>query len=457
MTSIVAPAVIRAPVMPQRTRLLLVGAAALACLLCLCALLFCNPILGRADNGDQYRVLRDAGLQAPSNSQFVEVWTRYACVDAQGIPASTGSVLSSLIARPACAFADELPVQLFGAVYTAIHFLGVVLFLVGLSRSFGVAGFVLSACVLLLQALQPYYISFFNTFFEEAAMFAFASLVLGVAAFRASRTAREPVEWLAALSILALAFTKVVHLIFLPLLLGIRGRRWLMLGLCLAALVVVAGQTRKAAHYQTPNAFNRLFLGLLPTATPETTAAILDETGLQDQRGFVGEGYWPRGHSDLSPAQKQQLTQSAGLLDVALLYLRHPGAGVAAVGELARRTATASAEIPYLAMSNGGTWAAESATAAPLKVFYRALAQAAGTIALVALALHLLIALVLRHRDLLLLGIALAAYPGFVLLGDGFYEFEKHLLLFLYAAPLGSLLALQAAAEVRRCASSAVE
>lgn len=454
MTKIVALAVISAPTMPLRTRLPLVGAAALAFLLCLCALLFGEPVLGRADNGDQYRVLRDAGLRAPSNSQFVEVWTRYACVDAQGIPASTGSVMSRLIARPACALADELPVQLFGAVYAAIHFLGVLLFLIGLSRSFGVAGFVLSAAVLLLQALQPYYISFFNTFFEEAAMFACASLALGLAAFRASRPLREPVEWLATLSILALAFTKVVHLIFLPLLLGIRGRRWLMLGLCLAALVVVAGQARKASHFQTPNAFNRLFLGLLPTAAPDSAAAILDETGLQDQRGFVGEGYWPRGHADLSATQKQQLTQSAGLLDVALLYLRHPDAGAAAVSELARRTATASAEIPYLAMSNGGTWAAATAPAAPLKVFYRALAQAAGAIALVALAVHLLIALVLRHRDLLALGIALAAYPGIVLLGDGFYEFEKHLLLFLYAAPLGALLALQAAAETRRRASA---
>ncbi len=414
--------------------------------------------LSLADNGDGFRVLdkgfvpREAQTPgAPPGAAYPMMPLAEARIE-RAFPDNLSGLLMGAIALAAkAAGLSEVPVWPLTFLYHTLFAAGVGLLLRGLVHP-AAKGAVLAAAAAFLAT--PGLVGMFHSFMEDAA--AYAVFPLWLAALREAAR-REGAEPLAVVATCALLYAKPSTLLFvLPVLLLLalrpgRGRPWLA-ALLLVALAV--GAARNQVRFGELNAFNRVYNGLAYASAEVSDwpvrhfvernamakGLVADDHPLLDRlpepaRDLWGASFWPDGR-DLPPDIREALAAEGRLT----AYLGHLAAEPRLLADILRES-----------------W--ETAVAADYRLDYLSpgirawpgtpLLSGLGFV-LPAAAVLLLLALARRAWIGAALMAPIVLSPAFVVAADGFYEYEKHLLIYLAPGALAAVATLDLA--LRRAA-----
>lgn len=219
----------------------------------------------------------------------------------------------------------------------------------------------------------------------------------------------------------------------------------------LLASVSIYSQQDALGRYADMNAYHRLFFGLLLTTEPKHSREILQELELTPHAGRIGISFWQSSESlgelppgkDMEESERLDLVSRATVLSVLRLYLQNPqliGRGVTKAIGLIR---SQPARINYLAYSN-----CDDARLLRYLDAWPALYNGSFPLLLVLPLLAIFSVKDRAGRSFLAaqLCMCLAGY-GLVVLGDGFWEFQKHLVPVSFATSLLLIFSVMALSE----------
>ncbi len=396
------------------------------------------------NNGDGFRVLDKAFVDRRLIGSGLPFAPSYRMLPIEAVPPIRllPDSLSGLLVLAIALASKAMGLTLFHCwvltlVYHALFLAGLWALVASLATRVARALVLLAAGAFLLCPLG---IGYFASPFEEAAVFAL--FPLWAAALRRAEDGPRGVA-LAVAATMALIYAKPSLMLFalpaLALLPGLRpARRWLVLGLL--AAVVLGGLLRNQIRYGDPNAYNRVYNGLAYSAAgvsgwPErhflartevqgdrVGAQGFAESGLPEPaRPFWGTSFWPVAGT-LSRERFAELAAAGrGPAYLAKLARAPSLAGAVAVEgwETARR---ADYRLAYLFPG-------------PIRPPVDAGLRHLGLLLPVALAI-LVAAVLARERRAATLTLPLVLSPVFVVMADGYYEFEKHMMPFLATGPI---------------------
>lgn len=412
------------------------------------------------NNGDGWRVLRSALIDAPPDYYVHQLFPQYMPFKPLSqvqrvdlVPMSSTAAIVELISFVerglGCEQFNFLWVSRF---YLALYLAGTLLLLLRTR--------LLIAVPVLLLLLNPHILALFNAPFEEGLVIALIPLLCYVA------VVRGPLADFASKAIALLVTGSKVQ--FLPFLFsGVRSLQWRknLLFLALGA-VLIAGISVKGSKFAVVNSYNRYFNGMaysmagvsswpahdeaarrqlaMQTVRPEQVQLPADAYNF---RQYWGSSYWPVGDS-LAPAQRDYLASHLRPWFWSTLRA-NPGHAFRLLSEPVATAAAADFRMLYLFRSS-----LPPALQAP----YQALTRHLGALGLFAICLSLFIAVRKRNGRHLLYGLFLLGYPLLVVYGDGYYEFEKHMFAVVILSivfPIAQLTAGQGLARRRTDATPA--
>lgn len=432
----------------------------ISCLLaCLAAIALAFAITRPAVNtGDYGRVTRSFDLEfavgeAPGECPAFKPELSYP-------PASPVSVAGMATGGAARLLGGRcFPTGMWFALLSAIYWAGVA------ASAAALSGWRLAAWCAGSIATYLLFADLLNSFYEEAM---FVALIPWLARLRFGG------RWTTAVS-LAIAFlalaAKAQAIFFVPivvLLFGARSRqaRWRHWALLGAVILAATGLNAiKARHYSNQNGYNRIYAGLGWTALQVTQWPASEFFGRReyfyatlangrlsrapqcaiDGLRLLGTSYWPTAAAIVAgeipaSARTQAKVQNRGIGDF-VRCARELGHPLATVGKLFTLTAQSDYNLAYLRSApppSALAWFAQSRSAL--------LRWAAPLFLVVAVG----VALWTRSRFFgWSAGYLAILSPVFVFLGDGFYEFEKHMMLNFMMLAGCALVALRQRWEAR--------
>jgi hypothetical protein len=326
-------------------------------------LLIVPPIVGVADQGDYYRLVARVGLLPPAglstdDSYHCWVLTRWNIIPAQPIRVfSTGEfpVWAALILHKLTSRTATLDIRLVAAVHLAL-LLGLIVAVLRSIRNLPPAAYFVISAGLVLVFTDSEYLSYFNSFFGEAAA------LLGVAAFVAAGLAAVTADNLSGRHISAIvvasaflagskaqnAILAVIAACWLVWLFKNKPAPRLFSILAGVALVAFSGFVLTRAPAPESNLFNAIYGRVLPNSNnPSQSVADL---GLRPETtSWNRKSYWEVHipSPDIFPGTVTRFT----LLN---FYLRHPLIDL----RMAQESLTFSNDVPYL-----GNYSKESGAA----------------------------------------------------------------------------------------------
>ena len=421
----------------QTARQSLVLSALIAVLLIAVFTVSLGPVI---NNGDYWRV---------NGSMWIDIreWTQPPRVVPLGAeqaflrPESPAGLLGMMLAGAhRLVGATGFSVALWFVVLSSIYWSGAIAHLTAL------AGRMRATCLLLFALFYATFCGFFYSFFEESFTIAILPWLLFAADPR-----RFNIWIFSALCVLLLT-SKSQAIFFFPVLAfyawrGIRARgRPLWTGLVFLLLCGAAIAATLHKSHPVPNSYNRLFNGLGWTtmqvedwpatqfsqrlayfsANREALALPGPVTCVPGAQRLMGTTFWPTGQEILDAAETSDAaaTQAETLLSLGLSEfaaclgeVTSPAEYLATTFEVAMGS---DYRLEYIAL--GGPRGENSLIGKLQSVLLARLAP-------VMLAGLLIVALVSASPSGVIVAIyAFGAAPLFVILGDGFYEFEKHMM-----------------------------
>lgn len=399
-------------------------------ILTLGALAFVDPAI---NNGDYWRVARHIGVVIPrlAAPESCIPFTREAYLS---LPGSSLSIFGYALSMAARAFGSScLPMTLWYSALAALFWSGVILGTSGVSRI---------AQAVIVVAAAVHFIVFsplLASFYEEAFLFAFAPWL-------ALLSVRDWVGAVISAGIVGLTLlTKSQAIFFAPILLIFlwpvwgQGRGLRFAGLTVLTVLLCAYAFLSA--HGTPNGYNRIYNGLGWAALQAADWPARDFT---DRRAYfqaqpdtaweaeirqacappgvalMGTSYWPTG-SDVMRAPEGTQTQMKAHIEGlgfgdyldCLIEIGQPGR---VLGQVAEIFLLSDYALAYILPVDGPAVNAASA----------ALLGYGGVLFVV---LSGAIVLFSRHpRVTLAVFYLVAGTPYFIFIGDGFFEFEKHVI-----------------------------
>lgn len=398
-------------------------------LITLAALPLIEPAI---NNGDYWRVARHIGVVIPRLSQPDSCipFVRDAYLSLPGSPLSILGYALSMITR---AFgASCLPMTLWYGALAAIFWSGVLIGSLALSPR--ARAMVLGAAALHFVIFSPLLYSFY----EEAFLFAFAPWL-------ALLSLRSWVGTVISAGVVGLTLlTKSQAIFFAPILLIFlwpvwgAGRGLRFAGLSLLTVLVCAYAFLSA--HGTPNGYNRIYNGLGWSvmqasdwpgrdfiarrdhfqAQPDTAWEPIRQACSPPGHALMGTSYWPTGSAFMTAPEGSETEMKAHIegLDFGAYFacLGEVGQPVTIALEVAELYLLSDYALAYILPVDGP--AVNAASAALLSY---------GGLIFVALSGVLLVWARNGKVTLALLYLA-AGTPYFVFVGDGFFEFEKHVI-----------------------------
>jgi hypothetical protein len=413
--------------------------------------------IGLSNNGDGWRLLRRAWAVDPLVGQPHPLADVYDMAPwtfdnlAQGLPRSTSGIVFFMVAALSQVFGEtRFHLPLVTLVYHLVYASGLIRWVqTARSRGERAASLILWGGLL----LSPYTLSVFHSVLEEAAFVALLpwwTCLLRQVWREGPGQSQGRGHDLTAFIVLSLGvlLAKPQTAILLPLVLGVlwrsRGRAvlWPAMGLVISVSLLAY---RSQAQHAPFNGFNRLsgvaaslagvstwperdFEARRAASAGRVHADDLRQLGLPDIMGPAwGQSFWPycapqvQAGCDAGSAEGQTL-------NFLRILARHPAALWASVHEAWWTAVNADYSMGYITMQNG-----RLVRPGDTPLFQR-LMSCAGALWWALLALTLWSGL---RRQLLplALGLTLLCTPTVVVLGDGFYEFERHLLPYLALLP----------------------
>jgi hypothetical protein len=431
--------------------------AIIAMLVIFIGLLAASQHMQRPDNGDGWRILRSAQIAASPEAFKHQPFPRFfAFRDIHRIrPVELVPMSSSAAAVETISFIERAAgTQQFDfmwvtAFYLALYLLGILMIVLSTRLIFAVP--------LLLILANPYILAYFNSPYEE-------SFFLSLCPLMAFFFARMQSNGLAGRVIaLAMASTKIQ---FVPaFLFGIRGWKFKSNALyLLLSFVLIGAVAFKASKFNEPNSYNRYYNGLAFSIAHVSTWPAKDFTARRASAGemvttanvvfpvqapqakqYWGTSFWPTG--DQLEANEQAFV------------LRHVGLWFWQTVRANPRYILLLFTEPILTMIKAD-YRLDYIFAADLD--YRWLAPYAwimqhfGMIFLLASLCSLVIAIRSRNPWHALFVIGSLLYPWLAVFGDGYYEFEKHMLPVLFLGFSFSLSLVSMALSVPRRQSARI-
>lgn len=380
-------------------------------------------------NGDGWRILRSAQIDAPAGFYQHETFPQYFPFKARAdiklfdlVPMSSTAALVELIS-----FVQRgLGCERFNFLWVSRVLLAC--YLGGLALIAWRARPVLFIGVMLL-AINPYILAYFNSPYEESLVIALAPLLCYCAILQGRQLERSG-------KVLALLIcaSKVQ---FAPLTLaGLRTLQWRrnLLFLALVAMLI-GGISLKGSKFSLQNGYNRFFNGLAYSVAQVSSWPAHDQAarlalapqlvkpgqlrfpadaGLIEQ--YWGSSFWPTGN-DLTAEQQRYFVSHYRSWYWSTLQA-NPGQLLRILSEPLATMVSADYRMEYIFRTS---------IAPELMAGYQLLNRYFGVLALAAIVLGLFISMragALRH---VLYGLFFLGYPLLVVYGDGYYEFEKHL------------------------------
>jgi hypothetical protein len=392
------------------------------------------------NNGDGWRVLRSAQIEAPADYYTGQPFPRFFDFTAFGemtprylVPAGPSAAIVEVISfvQRGLGF-RRFDFMAVTALYAVLYVAGVLLIALRARRAFWIpAAFIL---------LNPFVLAYFNSPYEESLFIALTPLMayLLVTGMRPLGGAR------------ATALTlSVVKVQFAPaVLLGIsRGSTRSNIVYAMLALIVVVATFMKASVFNAPNAYHRYFNGLAYSTSGVSSWPAHDFIArraaadtLVDDRGIVfpadslairehwGSSYWANDDRRDSSDRNMMAQRAAGWYRETLRV--NPALLGDVIVQPVLTAITADYRLEYIFRSDiDARWLV--AFAATMKHF--------GWLILAASVASIVVAARRRNTRVLLVAIATLLYPILAVFGDGYYEFEKHLLPVLYLGLVISL------------------
>jgi hypothetical protein len=415
--------------------------------------------LGRIDNGDGWRVLRRATVFGSDKWTMQVLRTQYDMAPlemgaiVQSLPTSTPGLVVFMLAivQRGLGFA-QFHVWPMTACYLALYLFGAGCWV----RAAGTMGSRTAMALLFgVLLLNPFTSSYFNSFYEEVAVLALMPWWTFETHRALQARHRQGLRGFY-LSTAAMVLTKPQMLPVLIVVLALYLKRprpalWASgLIVMLAALTTAKGTLQHAPY----NAFNRIQNGLayamsdvshwqarhhearMTEAGQHVRWDSAQALGLPDSiKPAWGHSFWPDGDHLAPPARQAAIDAGKAHAFVATLA-RHPQALWQVVTQSYVTAAKADYTQAYLYMQGGRC----DPTPAPT-LWQRVMAHLGWFFWLAPPAFAL--ACWLRNRAAAALMAIVLVSPCFVVLGDGYYEFEKHLMPYLWIG-LGGVASLVA-------------
>jgi hypothetical protein len=312
-------------------------------------ILIIEPVIGVADNGDFYRMMKPAGLEylseEPYGKYFHYVNREYKMVESKISDYayfSTGIILVKA-ARTVNTLLGQKK-ELFDIRFLSLLYICIFLISVYLLIKHGKKGNHLSDVLMTVLLIFVFtdigYTAYFNSFYGEAVVFVFLLLALG-AALSLTMQNKPKILSLAVFFISALFLSGAkaqyapVGLLFALFSIRLIHLRkdllWRRTNLVFALLLVavsittyisIPGEIKACNRYQT------VFYGILKDSPhPE---ADLEELGLSPNLAFLAGtdyfmGQYPQNFNIKDPTFMNELREKINPVKVALFYLKHPG------------------------------------------------------------------------------------------------------------------------------------
>jgi hypothetical protein len=402
--------------------------------------------LGFADNGDSWRVLRSGFVTPPGVKytypgnmphafpmlQLNKVrYTTFLPLNLSGLMVSVVALFSK------AAGSTDLYMLPISSIYFLAYYAGSYL-LVRSTTSFPARAGILMICAIVL--LDPVLVSYFNSAYEEASVLALFPLFIYAAA---AAFLREKHMYLLLASALSIVLGKSVMIVVLvvPLVFCLRRRPRYLRGFALIVCICLLIFFKSARYMEQANSFNRLYNGvaysvsgvehwrahnfldrrtLAPSLVKDT---VLTPLGMPSGAEKVwGHSYWPdvRIESQGAMAAYANLGRAPNYLR---LLLRHPSLPVTISSESFVTAVRADYSLCYLS---------QRCTDESFTPYGRALLAVQRHLGLTfVLAFILFVGAVIRKRAFIAsVSFVSMIAPLVVVMGDGYYEFEKHLVPF---------------------------
>jgi hypothetical protein len=389
-----------------------------------------SDLFQRPNNGDGWRVLRSAQVVVPVDYHAKTPFSRYydfkeiETIHAGSlVPTSSTALIVELISfsERAANFA-KFDFRLVTLLLYCIYLFGILKFLLTIRIGFAIPT--------LFILINPYILAYFNSPYEESLPIALCPLL----SFLLAREAAS--NTLAARAIALVCASSKIQ--FSPAaLLGVRNLKWrnnflyLIISSTLVGAVIL-----KASRYNVPNGYNRYFNGLSYSMAKVSdwpanefvsrraiagdltaNAEIVFPPGSERSRRHWGSSYWPTGDG-LDPVESQHIADNAGNWFWQTI-LSNPKYLFRILTQPILTAIKADYRMDYIFISKiDNKWM--DANSICMQHF--------GAVFSIASAVGLIISIESRNRKHVLLIGSLFCYPLFVVYGDGYYEFEKHLL-----------------------------
>lgn len=401
--------------------------------------------LGLINNGDGGRVLRSAFVLWDDTSAQVHLPLSFPMQPisaeklTQVVPLSPAAMLAMSIALTCkLSGSSRFPMIALTSIYFAIFYAGCFLLIGSMKR---LPSKIIAATVCLVALLDPYLVSYFFSVYEEALIIALTPMwcYLALSAFRYEKMVYP--FFVVTLVIVASKSGMIVVLVASVIFCLKYQRFYYLLGTTLIFVASFLSLAKSDALYSRPNSFNRLYNGLaysLSNVSQWPTRSFVDRrsrastlvradeffpTGLP---GFAlskwGHSYWPDTYTD--PESDMTAYVALGDQKSYLTFLVvHPHLGLKLVEEAAKTAVVSDYTLSYIDQPR-------ASVISEYRAVFQEAHQRLGLLFLVALPMLALGIYGPCPAAVALLLIAIVS-PVVVVLGDGYFEFEKHLFPFL--------------------------
>lgn len=403
--------------------------------------------LGRIDNGDGWRVLRRATVFGSERWLRQPVQWHYEMAPfsvnaiVQSLPKATSGLLVFVLAiLHRCLGFTQFHVWTMVACYLAIYLFGAGCW-VRAARTWPLRG--ANALLFSLLLLNPFTLSYFNSFYEEAAVFA----LMPWWTYQTQRSFQNPsaanLRWFyVSTAAMLLSKTQMTPVLLVAGALHLWRLKAITWQMGLIALLAAMSAAKGVHQHEQFNAFNRVQNGLAYSVSGVSHWASRDhearqleakqrvswqsgrELGLPDDlRASWGGGFWPDGVA-ASDAARAEASHTGKVGTYLSILWMHPSALGMLIKESYLTAAQADFTMAYIYMRHG------QLEPAPASSGWQALMAHLGWLYWLAAGTC---ALAFWQRNLCVgaLTAVILISPLFVVLGDGYYEFEKHLLPYL--------------------------
>jgi hypothetical protein len=416
-----------------------------------CAWWLLVPALnGVADNGDFQRVLGKVGMATTVNDMrdgffFAHVRRDFPIRSLIRFSPVSTAVLFAEIAKLANAIFNHawFDIRWLSSLYAVPLLAGYLFALRHIARhAAALPAAAASSAAAFILLLNPFFVCFLNSFFEEAGFIALLPLlVFYPLGRRPGRLTRREFFAMSGL-IVAVASTKVQNIFWLIALMPLwraaphtvaAGRA--LAGAAVIALAILPFHIERVQ--MLPNAFNRVFDGVALVQP-----AALADLGLERFAADAGTGFYAASRATLSDTDTSDIRQNASLPRVLFYLCVHPAvAWRLAAGAAWRILHQPLARVPYLAYSERGGIAGIPGLWNDISTL------SVGALTLAAL----LLGLVRRSIDrvqataMMALGGLYFVATATVVLGEGFNEFGRHMMCANVCLVCASVIACSAA------------